>query len=162
MFGKDVGVVFVLFSGWVVCYVEKLIGEVVCVSYVMVMIAGVPDFSGGLIADCEGIAAFDVLDGLCCGLVFGWSDEDVRVVGHDYEAVELETAFGLVLEECLDEELGVGCALEVAMSLEGQYGDGVGALLLTDGGHGLREHTPGAKAPRFLAGGGPSLKAWLT
>ena len=57
------------------------------------------------------------------------------MVGHDYEAVELEAAFGLMLEERLDEEFGVGCSLEVAISLEGQYGDGVGALLLTDGGH---------------------------
>jgi hypothetical protein len=59
----------------------------------------------------------------------------VGVVGHDDEAVELEAAFGLMLEECSDEEYGVGCALEVAMSLEGQYGDGVGALRLADGGH---------------------------
>jgi hypothetical protein len=59
----------------------------------------------------------------------------VRVVGHDNEAVELEAAFGLMLEECLDEEFGVGCALKVAMSLEGQYGDGIGALLLADCGH---------------------------
>jgi hypothetical protein len=40
-----------------------------------------------------------------------------------------------MIEERLDEEFGVGCALEVAMSLEGQYGDGVGALRLADCGH---------------------------
>jgi hypothetical protein len=39
----------------------------------------------------------------------------VGVVGHEDEAVELEAAFGLILEECLDEEFGVGCALEVAI-----------------------------------------------
>jgi hypothetical protein len=36
----------------------------------------------------------------------------------------------------------------VAMTLEGEDRDGVGALRLTDGGHG-REHTPGAKALFF-------------
>jgi hypothetical protein len=41
-------------------------------------------------------------------LVFGRRDEDVRVVGHDYKAVELEAVFIAMLEECCDEEFGVG------------------------------------------------------
>jgi hypothetical protein len=85
--------------------------------------------------DCEGVAAFDVLNAFGGGFVYGWRDEDVGVVGHDDEAVSLEAVFGLMLEEGLDEEFGVGCSLEVAMSLEGQYGDGVGALRLADCGH---------------------------
>jgi hypothetical protein len=43
----------------------------------------------------------------------------VDVIGHDDEAVELEAAFVAMLEKGYDEEFGVGCALEVAMSLEG-------------------------------------------
>ena len=69
------------------------------------------------------------------------------MVGHDYKAVELEAAFGLMLEERLDEELGVGCSLEVAMLLECRDCDCVCALLLADCGHALGEHAPGAKAP---------------
>jgi hypothetical protein len=68
-------------------------------------------------------------------LVDGRRDEDVSVVGHYCEAVEFEAVFVAMLEEGCDEEFGVGCALEVAMSLEGQDGDGVGALLLADCGH---------------------------
>ena len=68
------------------------------------------------------------------------------MVGHDCEAVEFEGAFVAMLEERGDEEFGVGCALEVAMSLEGQDRDGVGALLLANCGI-ERKHTPGAKAP---------------
>lgn len=41
------------------------------------------------------------------------------MVGHDCEGVELETVFVAMLEEGCDEKFGVGCALEVAMSLEG-------------------------------------------
>ena len=41
----DVWVVFVLFAGGVVLDVKELISEVVCVSYAMVVIAGVPDLS---------------------------------------------------------------------------------------------------------------------
>ena len=41
------------------------------------------------------------------------------VVRHDYEGVELETVFVAMMEERCDEELGVGCALEVSVSLEG-------------------------------------------
>jgi hypothetical protein len=54
--------------------------------------------------------------------------------------VELEPAFVSMLEEHCDEEFGVGCALEVAMSLESQDRDGVCALLLADCGH--REKDP--------------------
>jgi hypothetical protein len=57
------------------------------------------------------------------------------MVGHDYEGVELEALFVAMFEELCDEEFGVGYALEVAMSLEGQDCDGVGALLLADCGH---------------------------
>jgi hypothetical protein len=64
----------------------------------------------------------------------------------------LEAAFGLVLEEGLDEEFGVSCSLEVAMSLEGQYGDGVGALLLTDCGH-AEESIPQGLKPLFYRAG---------
>jgi hypothetical protein len=57
------------------------------------------------------------------------------VVGHDDEAVKLEALFVTMLEERCDEELGVGCALEAAMLLEGRDRDCVGALLLADCGH---------------------------
>jgi hypothetical protein len=43
----------------------------------------------------------------------------VDVVWHDYEAVELETAFVAMLEERCDEEFSVGSALELTMLLEG-------------------------------------------
>jgi hypothetical protein len=71
------------------------------------------------------------------------------VVGHDYERVELEAVFVAVLEEVGDEEFGVGCALEVAVSLEGKDGDGVGALILTDCGH-AEESIPHGLKPLFL------------
>jgi hypothetical protein len=141
--GVDVWVGFVLFSGWVVGDVEKLIAKVVFVSDAMVVVSTVPYLSRGLVANGEGVAALDVLDALCCGLIFSRSDERVRVVGHDDEAVELEAAFGLMLEEGLDEEFGVGRALEVAMLLEGRDGDGVGALFLADGGHGKKAYPKG-------------------
>lgn len=65
------------------------------------------------------------------------------MVGHDHEAVKLEAALVTMLEESLDEKFGVGCALEVAMLLEGRDGDGVGALLLADRGHGKKAYPRG-------------------
>ena len=41
------------------------------------------------------------------------------VVWHDYECVELEAVFVAMVEEGCDEEFGVGCALEMAVALEG-------------------------------------------
>jgi hypothetical protein len=58
-------------------------------------------------------------------LVYGGRDQDVDVVGHDYEGVELEAALISITEQSLDEEFGVGYALEVAMLLEGRDCDGV-------------------------------------
>jgi hypothetical protein len=84
----------------------------------VLVIAAVPDFSCALLTRCEGIGAFDVLNAFGGGFVYGWRDEDVRVVGHDDEAVGLEAGFVAMLEESGDEEFGVGCSLEVAMLLE--------------------------------------------
>ncbi len=143
VFGVDVWIVFVFFTDWIVGDVEKLIVVVVCVSDAMVVVSAVPDLSRGLIAGGKGVSALDVLHALCCGLIFGWSDERVRVVGHDDETVELEAVFVAMLEEGFYKEFGVGYALEVAMLLEGRDSDGVGALLLADCGHGRKAYPKG-------------------
>jgi len=54
-----------------------------------------------------------------------------------------------MLEECGDEEFGVGYALEVAVSLEGRDGDGVGALRLPDCGHAEESIPQGLKPLSF-------------
>jgi hypothetical protein len=114
----DVGIVLVLFARGVVCDVDELGVVVVGVSDSVFVIAAVPDLSCALLTRCEGIAAFDVLNAFGGGFVYCWRDEDVRVVGHDDEAMELEAGFVAMLEESGDEEFGVGCSLEVAMLLE--------------------------------------------
>jgi hypothetical protein len=58
----DVGIVFVFLAGWVVLDVEELVVEVVGVSYAVLVVALVPDFSCGVLAGREGIASLDVLD----------------------------------------------------------------------------------------------------
>jgi hypothetical protein len=62
----DVRIVFVPFARRIVSDVEELMVEVVGVSYAVFVIAVVPDFSRGLLAGCEGVAAFDVLNAFCC------------------------------------------------------------------------------------------------
>jgi len=150
--GVDVGVVREVFAGGVVGDVEELVAEVVGVAGAVFVIAGVPDLSWGLLAGGEGVSAFDVLDAFGCGLVGSGSDEDVDVVGHDDEAVELEAGLVAITEEGRDEEVGVGGALEVAMLLEGGDGDGLGARLAADCGH-LRESILQGLKP-FLLGQG--------
>ena len=113
--GVDVGTVFILFARGVVSDVDELGVVVVSVSDSVLVIAAVPDFSCALLTRCEGIAAFDVLNAFGGGFVYRRRDEDVRVVGHDDEAVELEAGFVAMLEESSDEEFGVGRSLEVAM-----------------------------------------------
>jgi len=65
------------------------------------------------------------------------------VVGHDCEAVELEAGFIAMLKERCYEEFGVGCALEVAMLLEGRDRDGVCVWFLADCGHGKKAYPRG-------------------
>jgi hypothetical protein len=76
----------------------------------------------------------------------------MNVVWHDYEGVELEAGFVAMMEERCGEEFSVGCALEVAVSLEGQDCDRVGALFWRIVGM-ERKRTPGAEAP-FVDGMG--------
>ena len=66
IFGVDVGIVFAVFASGVVLDVEELGVVVVGVSDAVLVIAAVPDFSCGLWARCEGVAAFDVLNAFCC------------------------------------------------------------------------------------------------
>ena len=114
--GVNVGIVFVVFACGVVSHVDKLDVVVVGISDSVLVIAGVPDLSWRLMTRCEGITAFDVLNAFGGGFVYGWRDENVRVVAHDDEAVELEAGFVAMLEERCDEEFGVGGSL--AMLLE--------------------------------------------
>jgi hypothetical protein len=65
-FGVDVRIIFVSLATWIVCDVEELISKVVCVSYAMVVVSGVPDLSCRVFAGGKGVSAFDVLDAFCC------------------------------------------------------------------------------------------------
>ena len=121
-----------------------------------------PDFSRELVADSEGISSLDELDAAGRALVDCGCDQDVEMVWHDRKGVKCESALLAVTEESGDHEFGVCCALGDPVTLVGEDGDGVGALLVTDRSH-AREHTPGVKTPSVPWGaGGPSLKAWLT
>lgn len=62
----DVWIAFVLFADWIVGNVEKLIAKVICVSNPMVVISTVPDLPRRLMADREGITAFDELNTFRC------------------------------------------------------------------------------------------------
>jgi hypothetical protein len=151
-----------LLADRVVGDVSQLMAEVFFITDTVLVIAAVPDFSGRLLAYGERVSTFNELNAPGCGLVDCRRDENVDVVGHDDKAVEVEAAFVSVLEECGDEEFGVGCSLEVPVALEGQDGDGVGALLLSDGGHAEESILQGLKPFSFGPLRGPSLKAWLT
>ena len=55
----------------------------------------------------KGEASFDVLDGFLDGDVRRGRDEEVQMVGHEDEGMELVAAFGAVVVEELEEEVGV-------------------------------------------------------
>jgi hypothetical protein len=64
--GVDMRIIFVLFASRIVSNVDELIVEVIGVSRAMLVISTVPDCSSGVLAGCEGVASFDVLNAFCC------------------------------------------------------------------------------------------------
>jgi len=128
--------------------------KVVFVADAVLVIAGVPDFSGRLLANCERVSTLDELDTAGSALIDGWRDEDVYVIEHDGEAVELELSGVAITEERRDEKLGVRCALEMAAALVGKYGDRVCGALLADRGHDEESIPQGLKPLNALLSGG--------
>jgi hypothetical protein len=114
--------------------------------------ASLPDGLGR--GEAVGEASFDQAYGALEGDGLR-GDEEVNVIGHDDEGVEFIVAFGAVVLEGFEEELGVAVDLEEAAAVMGGAGDEVGAGA---GGAGRDRHgvivtagTSGAKAP-FVAG----------
>lgn len=145
--GVDMGVVFVLFAEWVVSDVGELVCVVVEVADAVIVVAGMPDLAWGVLSGGEGVAALDELYAAGCGLIGGWCEEDMDVIGHNGEGVELEPALIFVVEERGDEEFGVWGSLEVAMLFVGGDGDGVCALASADGDHSSESLPQGLTAP---------------
>jgi hypothetical protein len=114
--------------------------------------ASLPDGLGG--GEAVGEASFDQAYGALEGDALR-GEEEVNVIGHDDEGVEFVVAFGAVVLEGFEEELGVTVDLEEEGAVMGCAGDEVGA-----GAGGavqdrhwviVRAGTSGAKAP-FVAG----------
>jgi len=80
--------------------------------------------------EAEGEAPFDVLNRLLDGDVWGRGDEEMEVVGHEDDGVELVAAFGAVVVEKLEEEVRVSVGLEEASALSGDGGDEEGSDFL--------------------------------
>jgi hypothetical protein len=119
----------------IICNVEELSSEIFLIADSVLVIAGVPDVPGALVAGCEGIAAFDELDAARCAEVNCRCHEDVDVVGHDGESVEEEFPSVAIAEERGDEELCVFGSLEMSVAVQGQNSDCIGAELLAGRGH---------------------------
>ena len=138
----DVWICFEVFPDRVVEDVLGLVAQVIVVCDSMGVVALLPDFSGKVFADGEGEAALDELDAAFDGYVQCGSEQDVDVIGHHDEGIELESTGIAITEERCDEKLGRGCFLEDAATLVGYGGDGVGLGFEAHG-----EKIPGAKAP---------------
>lgn len=109
----DVGVRLELPAGGVVGDVEGLRAHVVRVADAMFIVAGMPDvLAEERTRGMREAAAFDELDASGGALVERGCDQDVYVVGHDDEGVEMEFAGVAIAEEGCDEELGEGGLLE--------------------------------------------------
>lgn len=113
------------------------------------MIALLPYFAGEYFAGAEGESALDQLRATFDRHVRGGCEQDVDVVRHYDEGVELEFAGVAVAEESSDEEFGGFGALEETAALVGDSGEGVGLRFQAHMGG----RVPGAEAPCFSVAG---------
>src|ERR1039458_5834927 len=88
----------------------------------------VPDGHFGF--EAEGEASFDVLNGLFDGDVWGGREEEMEMVWHEDEGVELVAAFGAVGIEEVQEERRVRVGLEETAALGGDGGNEEGSDFL--------------------------------
>ena len=116
------------------------------IGYAMGVITILPDFTFAFVADGERETTFDELDAAFNALVGGGCQQSVQVIGHDDEAVELEAALFAVAEKGRHHEVGVGGALEDAVSLVRDRSDGEGLGIDSNSWVGKRRHISGAKA----------------
>jgi hypothetical protein len=142
----DVGVVGVVFSGWVVADVSKLILIVACVSEAMCMISVLPDVTLEVAADGERKAALDELDATLDGLIKGGCQQGVKMVRHDDEGMECEAGLIAVPKQRVDHELRGCSALEDAVALMCDDSDGEGFGINSYSWAAIRRHISGAKA----------------
>ena len=129
----DVWVCFEVFPDRVVEDVLGLVAQVIVVGDSVGVVALLPDLSAYVFADGEEEAALDELGAAFDGHVRCGSEQDVDVIGHHDEGVELEFTGVAITEERGDEKLG-GCrSLEDASSLMGDGGECVGLGLESHG-----------------------------
>jgi hypothetical protein len=122
----DVRVVQDVFAFGVVGDVEELIVVVVRVCDAVGVVAVLPDFSREVFANGEGEASLDQLDAAFDGVIMGGRDQDVNMVGHNDEALELKATLFAVTRDCIHHEVAVCGALKDATALMGDRGDGEG------------------------------------
>ena len=77
--------------------------------------------------ETERESALDELDSLFDGDIRGRREDQVEMVGHENEGVELVALFGAVVAEELEQEVRVRVSLEEAAAIRGDGGEEVGA-----------------------------------
>lgn len=119
--------------------------ELICGCHLNFVVATFPDIQLGLQQERE--AAFDELHRLFERDVGGWGKQQVKMVRHDDEGVELESGFvALVLKVVQHQVCGLG-DLEDATALCGDKGEEVGSCLLWSSAHAINIEEPGVKTP---------------
>ena len=89
--------------------VIAVVQEVLCITNAVIGESSLPDFFCA--ADDRpkgvGVSAFDELNGVFDGDVVGGCQQQMNVLGHDDEGVELESAFAAVAVDCFQKKAGV-------------------------------------------------------
>ena len=124
--------------------------EVLIIANSMVGETALPDFSltANDLAEDMRIAAFDELNCVFDGYAGCRSEDQVHVLGHDHERMELEAAFAAVAIQRLQKETDVVLDDEESSSVPGGKGNEIGSRW-RDKAARLQEQTSAAEAAIF-------------
>ena len=103
---------------WIIKNVIAMFLVICRVADAMVRRFGLPDSAQPQFAPrCGCIPAFDVLDGLLQRNPLLGCNDEMKVIGHDYELVEFESSFAAIEIERVNQQFGGVCILENACRL---------------------------------------------
>ncbi len=92
----------------------------ICIAYAAIIEAGLPDFpdESQFFLGPVGESSRDELDGLLNGHRKKWSDQQMKMVGHDHKFMQEILSLLLVVKEDIDEKSGHSFGLQNALFFE--------------------------------------------
>lgn len=106
--------------------IAKLFPKILGIANPVLMESSLPDFSGKLLPDFMRKATLDALSAALDSLALGWGQQHMQMFRHDNEPMQVIPTLISIMEESLDQQLGIFRPNEQRAPLVGRSGERVG------------------------------------